>query len=75
MSKIEKMLQCNDCVEKLNKLCEDLGYNDAEREVAAEVILWLEMGKLKKSKISQTFYTSAPITPSWPDLDESYTKC
>lgn len=48
MSKIEKMLQCNDCTEKLNELCEALEYNDAEREVAAEVLLWLEVSKLKK---------------------------
>lgn len=54
MSKIEKMLQCNDCTETLNKLCEDLDYNDAEREVAAEVLLWLEMGKLKKTILPDT---------------------
>lgn len=57
MSKVEKLLQCNDCKERLDELCEALEYNDAEREVAAEVLLWLEMGKLKKRKISQTFYT------------------
>lgn len=48
MSKIEKMLQCNDCITTLNKICETLDYNDAEREVAAEVLLWLEMNKIKK---------------------------
>ncbi|QDP64768.1 MAG: hypothetical protein GOVbin2917_83 [Prokaryotic dsDNA virus sp.] len=51
MSKIEKMLQCNDCKDKLDKLCEQLDYNDVEREIAAEVLLWLEMGKLKSKSL------------------------
>lgn len=63
MSKIEKMLQCNDCKEKLDKLCEQLDYNDAEREIAAEVLLWIEMGKLKKKSI----LPDTPKVGSFPD--------
>lgn len=58
MSKVEKLLQCNGCKEKLDKLCEALEYNDAEREVAAEVLLWLEVNKLKKKTFN---------VPSAPD--------
>ena len=75
MSKIEKMIQCSDCKDKLDQLCEALEYNDAEREIAAEVLLWLEMGKLKKEKLVKPFAPTTPITPSWPNLDELYTKC
>lgn len=55
MSKVEKLLQCNDCKEKLDKLCEALEYNDAEREIAAEVLLWLEMDKLKSKSLEGIF--------------------
>lgn len=63
MNKIEKMLQCNDCKDKLDQLCEALEYNDAEREIAAEVLLWLEMGKLKKNYI----LPDTPKVGSFPD--------
>lgn len=67
MNKIEKMLQCNDCKEKLNELCEALGYNDAEREVAAEVLLWLEMGKLKNGSIDIKKIADRALNASPPD--------
>ena len=86
MSKIEKMLQCNDCKEKLDTLCEQLEYNDVEREIAAEVLLWLEMGKLKKGnvdigKIADNLLNTSPpdaTKPSvmWNDHPDLYTvKC
>ena len=68
MSKIEKILQCNDCLEKLNELCQVLDYNDAEREVAAEVLLWLEMHKLKKKTLN------VPPNPYKPDSYPDTTK-
>lgn len=63
MSKVEKLLQCNDCKAKLDELCEALDYNDAEREIAAEVLLWLEMGKLKKKSI----LIDTPKVDGFPD--------
>lgn len=67
MSKIEKMLQCNDCKDKLDKLCEQLDYNDAEREIAAEVLLWLEMGKLKNGSVDIKKIADSVLNASPPD--------
>jgi len=51
MSRAETFLRCSNCLEKLNLICDKLGYDDSDREVVAEVLLFLEMGKLKeKSK-------------------------
>lgn len=47
MSRAETFLQCNDCLEKLNLICDKLGYDDSDREIVAEVLLFLEMEKLK----------------------------
>lgn len=67
MSKIEKMLQCNDCKDKLDKLCEQLDYNDVEREIAAEVLLWLEVGKLKKGNVDIGKIVDNVLNTSLPD--------
>ncbi len=79
MSKIEKMLQCSDCKDKLDQLCEALEYNDAEREIAAEVLLWLEMGKLKKSKVKDLgvdFPDATKPSVIWNNNPDLYTvKC
>ncbi|QHZ59794.1 hypothetical protein HWD03_gp152 [Alteromonas phage vB_AmeM_PT11-V22] len=47
MSRAETFLQCSDCLEKLNTICDKLGYDDSDREIVAEVLLFLEMEKLK----------------------------
>lgn len=67
MSKVEKLLQCSNCKEKLDELCQALDYNDAEREVAAEVLLWLEMKKLKKGTVDVSKIADRVLGTSHPD--------
>lgn len=53
MSKISKLLQCSDCADKLNEICDTLEYNGCEREIVAEVLLYLEMQKLKEKSVKK----------------------
>lgn len=49
MNKIEKMLKVKGKSRILEDICDLFDYNDAEREVAAEVLLFLEMRKKELS--------------------------
>ena len=80
MSKISKMLQCSDCEAKLNEICDTLEYNDCEREIVAEVLLYLEMQKLKEKSVKkqalQDALKESPLkpntTPMWPEVTPNY---